>query len=210
MDDAADLLNRMAAVYAGLDRYIDEGVVLSTFIRDDQRRLVRKPFRTAFERPHRFRYEFTGESPWQRLVIWQENPPAKLFWTVQPEVRTLTLAMAIASATGISDGSALSVPRLLMPDLIKARSLTDIAAPMLCGEQVVDGVACLCIQGRHGGSAIELSVGASDLLVRRIFETHHFERSRRIGPFDTETETRYRPRTDLDLQPSDFAPGIDH
>jgi hypothetical protein len=225
--DAAEVLRRIGEVYANARAYVDTGIVTTTFIHPNRRTIRRLPFKTAFERPHRFRYEFEDEDSGHRLVIWQDVPPAKLFWTVTGEVETRELSMAIAAATGVSGGSAFAIPRLLIGDLFGgAQGPTDLEEASHLGEEVIDGVRCLSIQGRRGANPVTLSVGADDLLVRRIFETHHFgpeQRARtladlpeemrprfaaRAEDFDTETETLYTPRANLDLTPTAFDPGV--
>lgn len=130
--DAVRVLQEMAGVYAAARTYADQGIVTTTFILRDERRINRRPFLTAFERPCRYRYEFKDESLGSRLVIWQELPPAKVFWTVLGHVETRPLPMAVAGATGISGGSALTIPRLLIPDLAEGcRGSTDLKDPLV-------------------------------------------------------------------------------
>jgi hypothetical protein len=225
---ARDTLMRMADVYAGVRTYVDRGVVTTTFISPDQVRVSRLPFRTAFERPDRFRYEFNDETSGDRLVIWQEAPPARLFWSVRGAVETFTLPMAIAAATGISAGSALTIPRLLMPDVIESWALTNLDDAAERGEELVDGVRCRRIDGHDTAGKLTLWIGAEDLLVRRVCRTDHFDPREQAAllaslpddvrptaeqdaslaePFDTETETSYAPITDGELAPGAFAPG---
>src|SRR6185312_7432132 len=128
--------------------YVDRGIVTTTFIQPEGRHIQRRPFMTAFERPRRFRYEYRDENMGDRLVIWQEVPPAKVFWTVKGQTETCELRMAIAGATGISGGSAHTIPRLLIPELTGGWGLTDLEDVLHVGEQLIEGIRCLAIQGR--------------------------------------------------------------
>jgi hypothetical protein len=227
--DAGELLKDMFAAYARARTYVDRGVVVTTFNQNSGNWTTRRPFMTAFERPHRFRFEFSDEWMKSRMVVWQDGPPAKLVWTVQPEVQEMDLPMAIASAAGVSGGSALNVPSMLMPDLgdLRGPVLDD---PVHTGEEVFAGVRCLVIEGRRGSNGQKLFLGAEDLLVRRIVETAHFgpeqyeatfatlpEEMRTMTrdewvsreEFDTSTETVYEPRVDAVIDPGAFAPGFD-
>jgi hypothetical protein len=221
--DASALLQKMAATYAGLASYADQGVVTTTLIEGEQRQVMRRPFATAFQRPHRFRFEFTDESTGDRYTIWQEAPPARRQWTQQgDQVDTLELPLAIAGATGISGGSALTIPRLLMPALIHSRALTDLETPTLDGEEVIDGARCWRLQGRQGNAQQTLFIGAEDWLVRRLLAAEHFgaaeledlwakipadlraESPELPGPFDSETEIAYQPQGNAPLTDADF------
>jgi hypothetical protein len=228
--DAGELLKGMFAVYARARSYVDRGVVTTTFILKSGRRTNRRPFMTVFERPHRFRFEFTDEDMKSRLVLWLDRPPAKIVWTVRPEVEEMDLHMAIAAAAGISGGSAVTVPGMLMPELGEGFcGAAAIEEPLHTGEQEFEGVRCLVIEGHRGSSGHKLFVGAEDLLIRRIVETAHFgqqehESARATLPdemrgefgewspdqaFDTESETVYEPKLDAVIDPGAFAPAFD-
>jgi hypothetical protein len=227
--DACELLRRTVEVYASAQSYVDRGVVTTTtFIRADEREVQRRPFRTAFARPHRFRYEFTDESMGSRLVIWHDSPPAQVFWTINGKLEAMELGMALAGATGVSGGSASTIPSMLLDLSARFRGLPDLEDPAHAGKDVVDGVPCLIIKGRRADELETVFVGADDLLVRRILETKHFGREEHefalasmpeeararaqaeweMEDFDTETETRYWPRINVALQPGDFDPGL--
>jgi hypothetical protein len=228
--DATEVLGRMAAVYASARTYTDRGSVTTTFIHPGKRRINRLPFRTAFERPHRFRYEFTDESLGHRLVIWQETPPAKMFWTVEGRVETHELLMALARATGISGGSAMTIPRLLIPELAEgSRGVTDLEDALQIGQELIEDIPCFLIRGRLNSSTVTVSLGVDDLLVRRIFQRHHFgpeEHAQALASlpedlrvtaqqnnaltedFDTETETLYSPSKDTVLDSAAFDSGL--
>jgi hypothetical protein len=226
--DATDVLERMAAVYASARTYTDRGIVTTTFIHPGKRRINRLPFMTTFERPHRFRYEFTDESA--RLVIWQEVPPAKMFWTVIGRVETRELRMALAAATGISGKSAMTIPRLLIPELAEGSwGATDLKDALQIGQELIEGIPCFLIQGRFHSSPVTISLGVDDLLVRRIFERHHFgpeehaqafaslpeylqedaqKNNALTEDFDTETETLCCPSKDAVLDSAAFDSGL--
>jgi len=218
-----DLLRAMADAYGRAASYADRGVVITTFVHPDRREVHRKPFATLFQRPDRFRFELSDEFMGSRMVIWQETPPARVFWTIENQPKALDLAMAIAGATGISGGSAVTIPRLLMPDLLTAWAVTEIEDPEDAVEEVIGSVRCARICGRHGGSTITMWIGIEDLLLRRMFQADHFGAAEHaaalasvpddlrasltqdmegMSDFDTETDTLYEPTKDLSM-PSD-------
>src|SRR5262245_14319430 len=55
---AQDVLDRMAKVYASCKSYGDTGIVTTVFVEATGNRTVEKPFKTAFVRPDRFRFEY--------------------------------------------------------------------------------------------------------------------------------------------------------
>ena len=119
----------------------------------------------------------------------------------------------------------MTVPRLLMPDLIESWALTDLADPVEAGREVVEGVDCVCVQGRQQHSHLTVWLGADDLLIRRIHQTSHLgldelatlmgnlpadivELSKEmISPdvtLDAETETLYFPEKDVAVSDTEF------
>ena len=193
--DATDVLGRMAAVYASARTYTDRGIVTTTFIHPGKRRINRLPFMTAFERPHRFRYEFTDETLGARMVIWQEAPPAKVFWTAKGGVETHELLMALAAATGISGKSAMTIPRLLIPELAEGSwGLTDLEDAVQIGQELIeDGPE------EHAQALASLP---EDLRVDAQKNNALTE------GFDTETETLYTPSKDTILDSAAFDSGL--
>jgi hypothetical protein len=220
----SDLLNQMASTYARARTYADRGVVIRTFGSNEDRHRERLSFRTVFERPHRFRYELTDETTGQRLAIWQKTPPAQRYWTVSGQTESVDLAKAIAGATGISSGSALTVPQLLMPVLIDAWALSDLAGATRTGTESIEGVDCLRLAGQRQESPVSLWLGAQDLLVRRIRQKSHFGEAERdallcglpddmqamarelstLPAFDIDVETVYFPELDRPVSPAEF------
>src|SRR5688572_27831837 len=173
--DAKALLQKMAATYAGMAAYTDRGMVTTAFIQGTERREARRPFATAFQRPQRFRFEFSDEATGHRFTIWQDTPPARLLWTeLGNNGGTKDRTLAIAPATGVSGGSALTIPRLLMPERIQSRALTDLEMPTLDGEEEIDGVRCWRLRGGLGNARQTIFIGTEDWMVRRVLASEHF------------------------------------
>src|SRR5262249_45207002 len=72
---AQDVLDRMAKAYAGCKSYRDTGVVKTVFVEATGNRTVEKPFRTAFVRPDRFRFEYTEKRGGRedRYIVWRKG-----------------------------------------------------------------------------------------------------------------------------------------
>src|SRR5690348_1665880 len=103
---AADVLAKMAAVYAGCGTCRDRGIVQITFLSADGKRTTELPFTTAFVRPDRFRFEYQEQVPQRRYIVWARGKDVRTWWTIEPGVsREKSLDMALAGATGVSGGS---------------------------------------------------------------------------------------------------------
>src|SRR5262249_47398083 len=117
------ILAALAEVYAECRSYRDAGRVVTRFLPAGDRRphsSVRQ-FATAFVRPGRFRFEYRQryreEDAWDRYIVWAHGAEVRTWWDVRPGVEEAkSLGMALAGATGVSGGSAHTVPALLLPD----------------------------------------------------------------------------------------------
>src|SRR5688572_4791540 len=114
---AREIMDRMVAVYASCNSYVDEGEVSTVFLNRYGRRTVVKPFSTAFARPSDFRFEFKDrfrEGEWNNYIIWKDATSVKTWWSIKPGVESpKDLSFALVAAAGVSSGSATTVPTLL-------------------------------------------------------------------------------------------------
>jgi hypothetical protein len=185
---AADILERAHEAYATCTSYRDTGDVVTSFIHEQprQRRTTSKPFLTRFARPDRFRFEFKErdigpEENWKRYLIVAAGDVVRRWWSIRPDREPpASLSMALAGATGVSGGSAYTIPHLLMPDL-GSKSLLSVevvAESRHDGEESVDGRSCHRILCRYSrGSDNTLWIDAETFLLRRIFTMHDFDPS---------------------------------
>jgi hypothetical protein len=146
------ILAALAQMYAGCVSYRDHGQVVTRFIHLDDRpgHTTVKTFSTAFVRPHCFRFEYRDE--YGRYLICASGELVRAWWDVTPGVeQEESLGMALAGATGVSGGSAYTVPALLLPTQVGGASLADLVR-LTCltslGDEVLDGVTCYRLQGR--------------------------------------------------------------
>ena len=168
------ILSRMAARYATVRSYQDTGVVLLHW--QDKATPDEVLFKTYFVRPDRFRFEWITHHPYPPLrhlktfhVVWSNDAGSYTYWD-KPSIkeRNSELNMAVAGATGVSSGSAHTVPRLLT-DKITGFALTDLQSLTVIGQEEIEGVPCHHIFGVHPrGWAYELWIGVDDLLLRML------------------------------------------
>ncbi len=199
---ANHILDRMAKAYANCERYRDSGVVKTVIIQTDHTRIVEKPFTTAFVRPDRFRFEYRkkeGYFPEQRYIVWRQGKEVQTWWNIQPEIgKPDSLDLALAGATGVSGGSAHTVPALLLPDEVSGRRLTDMTELERVQDVAHGTVDCFRIRGRYANIPRTIWIDKVTFLVRRIEGEHRFD------GFRTETTTTYDPVIDSEIPDDDL------
>jgi len=193
---AHDVLDRMAKVYAGCKLYRDTGVVKTVFVQATGNWTVEKPFKTAFVRPDRFRFEYTEERGGrdQRYIVWRKGKDVQTWWDGKPGVeKASSLELALAGAAGVSGGSAHTIPALLLPKDVSGRRLTDLTEAKRAEDAKIDKVDCLRIEGKFGDAPMTLWIDKKKFLVRRIDSKKKFDN------FSTEETTTYDPVIDDEI-----------
>ncbi len=188
---ASQILQRMAKTYASCKSYRDSGVVRTVFIEALGKRTVEKPFTTAFVRPDRFRFEYKenkGEIRPYCYIVWRRGTEVRTWWDVRPGIEhPESLDLALGGATGVSGGSAHTVPALLLPDEVGGRRPTEVTEPQRIKDAKLDKVECFRIQCKAADSPMTLWIETKTFLVRRIDEQTNFDN------FRTEDTTTYQP-----------------
>jgi hypothetical protein len=169
------VFDRMRATYASISSYEDQGVVLTHW--PDKPGPDEIVFSTRFRRPDRFRFEWTKHHPDPALrhlkshhLIWFDGTQACSYsnWDGEKRVESEeSLAMAVAGATGVSKGAALTVINLLMP-VLDARLITDLQDLQL-RQDSFEQMDCYCIRGRESdGDQHEFCLSSKDYLLRSV------------------------------------------
>ncbi|MFW6119260.1 MAG: LolA family protein [Planctomycetota bacterium] len=188
---AAQILDRVASTYASCESYRDTGVVKTVFIESDEaRHTTEKSFKTAFVRPDRFRFEYTKTSygQQQRYIIWADGNEVLRWSDIRPGVeRPESLGLALVAATGVSGGSAHTIPRLLLPEQVRGRRLTDLPAAERVENRQIDGATCLRVKGSVLGQPTTVWIDRETFAVRRI------DGQKALPGFRTEETTTYEP-----------------
>jgi hypothetical protein len=171
-----EILARAGGAYAHCSSYRDAGVVRIEYLEGDWSRVEERPFRTAFVRPDRFRFEFeetTFLGKTRRYIVWRDGARVRTWWDLKPGIEEReTLDSALAAATGVSGGSAHAIPVLLMPGDVSGRRLTDMTDVRRVADAEVGGAACVCVEGKYAGHPRTACFDKATLLVRWIaFET---------------------------------------
>jgi hypothetical protein len=214
------ILLRMQKLYAGCHSYRDTGDVVSTIVTDGGRATSERPFKTAFVRPGHFRFQFTdtglGDRS-SRYIVWSDGNEVRSWWDAQPGVRHPgSLQEALVPATGISGGSSVRVPGLLLPEDIDEGSL--LLSPERIEDAVDRGVACIRIKGKGRKTPYALPTGPTrsvtvldesvtlwidraTSLLRKVEENRTFE------TYHSESTTTYTPEINVEVPAADLAFG---
>ena len=222
------ILVAMADVYATCPTYRDKGQVTTQFYRvgRHQARTDVRPFATAFCRPDQFRFEYQDRSVFSdkcsRHIVWANGSDVRTWWDVRPGVeKPESLGLALGAATGVSGGSAHTIPALLLPDPENGIRLTELIELSSLGDARLGDVTCYRLSGRfqpysvdpaeeeqHAQevlvrtgrrperskhSPVTVWIDCGTLLVRRIEDAVQFE------TFRTENVTEYEPAIGVTL-----------
>lgn len=187
---ASEIIERMKNAYANSKTYSDSGVVEVIFI-GDVNQTVEKPFTTAFIRPNRFRYEFTEKKPYgtkQSFIIHLNGKNLQSYWDIQKDLKHDSLNNAVASAAGVSNGSAITVPGMLMPNEITWRRAIRVNQPKRIDDDIVDSTDCYRVQDLIlGAIPTTLWIDKKTFMLRKIYREQTFD------DFRTEERTTYKP-----------------
>ena len=176
-------LEATVARYAALNSYSDVGVV------EDISKLRRPScwFTTQFESPALYRFEFVTAHPFWPLhhirtksVLGSDGQCNYYFRKFARSESTLELADSLLSvvsrAAGVSQGTATTIGKLLLPDL-RRFSLAALRRPRFRANREIEGTECLSISGIWPGRGrFTVWVGKHDLLLRRLL-CHEFHLS---------------------------------
>jgi outer membrane lipoprotein-sorting protein len=192
---AEKILDEMAGVYASCKSYRDSGIVTTLVVMNNgDRRVEEKPFKTAFVRPDRLRFEYedkTGKPP-SRYIVWSDGKEVQTWWTITGLQKPKTLGLALGGATGVSGGSAATIPALLLPGQTWG-SLKGLREAKCTEDGKLENVECFRVEGTFGKHPITLWIAKDSHLLRRI------DTQVRLDDFRTEQTTVYDPTIDEDI-----------
>ncbi|MCH2182857.1 MAG: hypothetical protein MK108_12705 [Mariniblastus sp.] len=179
---AAQVIERVAQTYAQCKTYTDTGTHTSVMTSKSGEETEVLQFSTAMVRHSRsrvlkerlvhdqFRFEYSEKGKPGR-VVWKSGQEVKVSMAAPPEANQ-SLALALAFFTGISDGTAHTIPALLMPSEVTGIKLTDIRKPVRGEDQSIDGRNCFSIQGKLPEGRTTIWIDQESFLVRRIEQSY--------------------------------------
>jgi len=205
------ILLKMARAYRTCRSYRDTGEVRTTLLIKDGRAGNDRPFRTAFVRPDRLRFQFTETGLGERstaYIVWTEGTEVRSWWDGQPGVRNAgTLQAALGVAAAPSGGSSTRVPGLLLPRSIGEGPI------IIAAERIQDGsdrgVSSYRIRGKSQRTPYTLTMGTQTLTVQDESITLWIDRAKLLlrkvedrktfETYDSESITTYTPEFDVEI-----------
>lgn len=173
---ARAVVNKMAARYAALSSYQDTGIVMNTgdALHGEGETVVR--FKTYFTRPRFFRFDwvdYSSVTAEERLnVIWSDGKRTFGYysWDNPAVEKYSTVGLGIASATGVSRGSAQTILSLLLKSVGGFRVI-EVSNPWVVGEERFEGENCYIVRGTHPlNFPIDFWISKRDFLIRKLKE----------------------------------------
>ena len=205
MTDPLELLQLCAETYRLAESYRDSGVV-----QDSGRYLFRRyedkaTFTTIFARPDHLKCEFfRGDA--LMFAVWNagNGPRTWSGWRNKvdcydwcPKEHT-PIGLAIASATGVTRGTAYIITRLLLPDQVEGRLLTAITESEMAGHETVDDHDCWVVKGKLAGSACRVWFDKDSYIIRRVTESFN------ALVFNGEKTIDIKPELNVPIDPDAF------
>jgi hypothetical protein len=214
---AVKILLTMKRVYASCRSYRDTGEVKTESRIEGGEFGGEQPFSTSFVRPGPFRFEFTDRGLGERssvYIVWSDGAEVRSWWDAQPGVRRPTsLQEALDVASGISGGSSLRVPGMLLPGTVGS------GPPLIDPERIADAVdggsACYRIRGRDRVTPYTFTAGAMTVTVKDETVTFWIDRgsyllrkvedARTLDTYTSLITTTYEPEIDVDVPAGQLA-----
>jgi hypothetical protein len=197
---AEEILGRMAKAYAECKTYRDSGVVRTVIRRDEGDLEEELQFDTAFVRPGRFRFVYSEQASGSAAsyIVWRQDGDVRSWCRFARSAEPpKSLNLALAAATGVSQGVAHVIPALLLPKEIGGRKLTHLTEVWRIEDAEADDVPCFRVEGLYADSPMTIWIDKATHLVRRIDE--------RSSDGDSTTTTRYMPAIDVDISEEELA-----
>jgi outer membrane lipoprotein-sorting protein len=196
-----EIVERLKKTYANCKTYRDSGAVKTVFLSENRKtkRTEIRPFTTVFVRPDQLRYEFKsreGEEEWSRYIVWSNGSETRTWWDINnpKEEKVACLSFGLAGATGVSGGSALTVPSLLVKLGIESGQILQLSKSKTIEEDQIGKRKCFKIR-LDGEEPVAFWIDQGTYLILRIDEHSKFK------DFETETTTTYDPQIDVKIPP---------
>lgn len=217
---AEGVMKALEDVYKNCNSYSDSGLVQTTFFREDDKLVSETPFFTDYIRDESFRFEFTTKHPLpfahpnKTIIVkndgivkeWRNFDLGDVKKGIQQEE---SLSMAIAGATGVSGGSAYTIPVLLNVKEIGGwkRKLTSFHSARLIEDGEMEGKSYFRIIAEYLGKDEnkQPTIRSKTLWVNKeTYLIHRIDTQTQFPNFRTETSTTYNPSININIDKSRF------
>ena len=198
-----ELVERTRQAYARCSSYTDSGDVMISIFGGLAELEITGNFHTHLLRPNLFRIEYREKLPFARkesyYTVLKKNGEITSLWDVTGSKKSeSSLSMALVGATGVTHGSAYTIPRLLFPTELAGRELFDINIDNDVNLVTFETAECYLLTGKSKTASYEITIDRKSFLIRKIVM------ERRSGGKKTKQITTYRPEIEVDLNESIF------
>jgi outer membrane lipoprotein-sorting protein len=203
--EAEELVKKLLDRYRELESYQDTGMAKTVFWKNEQvDRTVERPFKTAWVRPDRFRFEYSEKLLMRRVdhryIVWMHGDDVQSEWTLKGgKRREQGLLRAIAGVTGVSGGSAYLVSSLLLPDRLGMGVIAQLESLKRIEDGELGEHGCYRITGELEQSTYTVWIDREEPILRRVDIAMSFD------GFRTETQIVLEPQLNAPVADEDLA-----
>jgi hypothetical protein len=163
----AQLLRATADTYANCHTYRDTGRATTKPASGAPGPILFAPFQTAFERPEQFR--FGVQAMTLGHIVWRHGAALRSWSHHDGFKKPESLDSALSALAGVSGGSSVAVPRLLLGDAAHGPPLMDMTDLVRLENAELNGAHCYCLRGREAiGTTTVWIDQTSHLLLRMV------------------------------------------
>jgi hypothetical protein len=162
----ARILRATADTYANCHTYRDSGRATTKLVTGELRPVMFAPFQTAFERPDRFRFGVEGMMlGW---IVWRHGPAIRSWSRHDGYEKPESLELALAALAGVSGGSSVTVPKLLLADAVHGPVLTEMTDVVRLEDADLGSSRCYCLRGRQASCTRTVWIDQTSHLLLRV------------------------------------------
>jgi hypothetical protein len=167
-----DVLDRLRDRYSAAHAYKDMGRVVATSGASRGEGATASWFRTSFIRTvGRFSFDF-GDSTESKYRIRTEQ--MKIVDCSESVGSAASLGRGLGSLAGVTSGASHTVPRMLLPERVPGRCITDAEQPSLLEDADVEEETCWTVDvSSPGKSGTVVYVSKNDFTLRRVWTRVH-------------------------------------
>lgn len=172
--EAEAIVKKLLDRYRELESYQDTGMAKTVFWKNEQvDRTVERPFKTAWVRPDRFRFEYSEKlllgQVNHRYIVWMHGDDVQSAWTLKGGKRhEQGLLHAIAGVTGLSGGSAYLVSSMLLPDTLGRGVIAQLESLKRIEDGELGERGCYRITGELEQSTYTVWIDREEPILRRV------------------------------------------
>jgi antitoxin component YwqK of YwqJK toxin-antitoxin module len=146
-----EIFKKAKTVYKSLATYKAKGTVITTWDSGKEQNLFHTHFNLVLKKPNLYLISWTQQTPWRSDsgAVWDDGSHPYLYMEYSEAYQQMSNdELALAGATGISEGSAYTIPSIFLTVFKHDFAIMDkLINPKIEGEQKINGENCYVISG---------------------------------------------------------------